>query len=95
MAIYAEKYIERRLTTRVREVGGYIRKVQWVGRRGAPDRLVAINLKVCWVELKATGQKVSRHQAKEHRWLRAHGMRIEVLDSPEKVDALVAELASA
>jgi len=30
------------LVKRVRELGGEVRKVQWIGRRGAPDRLVML-----------------------------------------------------
>jgi hypothetical protein len=35
-----ERDIERELVKRVQAMGGEVRKVQWVGRRGAPDRLV-------------------------------------------------------
>lgn len=37
-----ERDIERRLVKRVQELGGEVRKVQWVGRRSAPDRLVML-----------------------------------------------------
>lgn len=40
-----ERDIERHLVKRVRELGGVVRKVQWVGRVGAPDRLVALPAK--------------------------------------------------
>jgi hypothetical protein len=35
-----ESDIEKHLVKRVKELGGEVRKVQWIGRRGAPDRLV-------------------------------------------------------
>lgn len=35
-----ESAIEKHLVQRVKALGGEVRKVQWVGRRGAPDRLV-------------------------------------------------------
>jgi len=57
-----ERDIERYLVKCVKELGGEVRKVQWVGRRGAPDRLVMLpssgrygrNSSVCtlWVEVK-------------------------------------------
>lgn len=65
-----ERHIEARLVKRVAELGGEVRKVQWIGRRGAPDRLVMLphrpNLETpwvfgmqsnqtIWVELKAPG----------------------------------------
>lgn len=37
-----ERDIEAHLVERVRELGGEIRKVKWVGRRGAPDRVVML-----------------------------------------------------
>lgn len=37
-----ESDIERHLVKRVKAMGGEVRKVQWVGRRGAPDRLVML-----------------------------------------------------
>ena len=37
-----ESTIERHLVKRVKELGGEVRKVAWVGRRDAPDRLVLL-----------------------------------------------------
>lgn len=37
-----EAHIERHLVRRVKELGGEVRKVAWVGRQGAPDRLVML-----------------------------------------------------
>lgn len=37
-----ESEIERHLVKRVTELGGECRKVNWIGRRGAPDRLVML-----------------------------------------------------
>ena len=37
-----ERDIEAHLVKRVKELGGEVRKVQWVGRIGAPDRLVML-----------------------------------------------------
>jgi hypothetical protein len=62
---YKERDIEKHLVKRVKELGGEVRKVQWVGRRGAPDRLVMLRMgrdrfgdteqNSVWVELKAPG----------------------------------------
>lgn len=41
-----ESVIEAHLVKRVKELGGEVRKVQWPGRRGAPDRLVMLPLLV-------------------------------------------------
>lgn len=37
-----ERDIENYLVKRVKAMGGEVRKVQWIGRRGAPDRLVML-----------------------------------------------------
>jgi hypothetical protein len=94
-----ERDIENYLVKRVRELGGECRKVQWIGRRGAPDRLVMLpsllNTKsgwstAVWVELKAPGKKAEPHQVREHARMRRMGQRVEVLDSIEAVDRLLA-----
>jgi len=58
-----ESQVEKYLVKRVTELGGEVRKVQWVGRRSAPDRLVMLPSvaglyppwwvnRTIWVELK-------------------------------------------
>ena len=37
-----ESVIEKYLVQRVKALGGEVRKVNWIGRRGAPDRLVML-----------------------------------------------------
>lgn len=37
-----ESTIEKYLVKQVKALGGEVRKVQWVGRKGAPDRLVML-----------------------------------------------------
>jgi hypothetical protein len=39
-----ERDIEDYLVKRVKAMGGELRKVQWIGRNGAPDRLVMLPL---------------------------------------------------
>lgn len=40
--IVYERDIERYLVKRVKELGGELRKVKWIGREGAPDRVVML-----------------------------------------------------
>ena len=42
--VLRERDIEAHLVKRVKALGGEVRKVQWIGRRGAPDRLVMLGL---------------------------------------------------
>lgn len=98
----SEAAIEKYLVRRVREVGGEVRKVQWVGRRGAPDRLVllpqcgSLRAEGVWVEVKAPGGVAKfpcdareRAQQREHDRLRAFGFRVTLVDSRDDVDALL------
>lgn len=99
-----ESVIEQYLVDRVKELGGEVRKVKWIGRRGAPDRLVMLPpfkwypacpdidqlpARTIWVELKATGEKAKPHQVREHERMRAMGQRVEVVDSIERVDEVL------
>lgn len=90
-----ERDIERHLVRRVKELGGEVRKVEWIGRRGAPDRLVMLHAgrkpwwPAIWVELKAPGVKPEAHQLREHERMRRMGQRVVVIDSIEGVEELL------
>ena len=99
-----ESEIEKYLVKRVKELGGEVRKVKWIGRNGAPDRLVMLPKQIItqagkvigsngprsfWVELKATGKVAEPHQVREHQRMRVRGQRVEVIDSIEGVDGLL------
>ncbi len=100
-----ESKIESYLVERVKALGGEVRKLQWIGRRGAPDRLVMLpsrtltqSLECAWcnpagasiyVELKATGIKAEAHQIREHARMRKMGQRVEVVDSFQRVDEVL------
>lgn len=95
-----ERDIEAHLVKRVKELGGEVRKVKWIGRRGAPDRLVMLpwldgfapdaRSRTVWVELKAPGKKPEPHQLREHKRMLAFCQRVVVIDSLEGVEALLA-----
>ncbi len=95
-----ESVIEAHLVKRVKELGCEVRKVQWIGRNGAPDRLVMLpgrdlydygyrSGRTIWVELKAPGEKAEPHQKREHNRMRALGQRVVVIDSIEGVEELL------
>jgi len=86
-----ESDIEKYLVKRVKDVGGQIRKAQWVGHVGAPDRRVMLPDRMpIWIELKAPGKKPEPHQLREHNRMRKLGELVEVIDSYEAVDNLIA-----
>lgn len=87
-----ESVIEHYLVQRAKELGGEVRKVKWIGRNGAPDRLVMMPDRArsaIWVELKAPGEKCKPHQVREHERMRRMGQRVEVVDSFERVDEVL------
>jgi hypothetical protein len=95
-----ESDIENYLVKRVKELGGEVRKVKWIGRIGAPDRLAMLPTRndaggfrgnrTIWVELKAPGEKARPSQVREHDRMRAMGQRVLVIDSIESVEELLA-----
>lgn len=93
-----ESDIEEYLVERVKALGGEVRKVKWIGRHGAPDRLVMLPAygigqhrwpRTLWVELKAPGEKAKPHQVREHERMRRMGQRVEVVDSIALVDEVL------
>lgn len=90
-----ESDIENYLAFRVRLMGGEVRKVAWVGRRGAPDRFVMLPARgrkkprTFWVELKAPGKKATEAQAREHDRMRRYGEVVYVIDSINSVNEIL------
>ena len=84
-----ESTIENYLVERVKAMGGEVRKVKWIGRHGAPDRLAMLPGKTLWVELKAPGEKAKPHQVREHERMRRMGQCVVVIDSIEGVEELL------
>jgi hypothetical protein len=95
-----ERVIERHLVKLVKEMGGEVRKVQWIGRNGAPDRLVMLpisalrcgrwaSVRTIWVELKATDGRLSAGQEREHKRMREMGQCVIVVWSKEDVEELL------
>lgn len=86
-----ESKIESYLVERVKAMGGVVRKARWLGIRGAPDRLVMLpDRRGFWVELKAPGKQAEPHQHREHERMRAMGQQVEVVNSMERVDEVLA-----
>jgi hypothetical protein len=85
-----ERDVERALIKRVKQMGGEVRKLAWIGRRGAPDRLVMLPERYLFVELKAPGGRLSRLQDLEHRRLRAAGFDVRVIWKLEDIDEVLA-----
>ena len=84
-----ERDVEQYLVEQVKAKGGECRKLRWIGRNGAPDRIVMLNGQVIFIELKAPGEKCRPRQIREHERMRRMGQRVEVVDSFEGVDEVL------
>lgn len=96
-----ERDVEDYLVKRVKAMRGEVRKVKWIGRKSAPDRVVMLDEGplvggTIWVELKPPGGLATfpknaheRAQAREHNRMRAVGQVVVVIDSFAGVDALL------
>jgi len=92
-----ESVIEKYLVKQVRSVGGDAFKWSSPSTRGVPDRLCIFPRGVVIaVELKALGKGNSLTALQQHQInrLRLFGLRVEVIDSKDGVDSLVAEVMS-
>ena len=82
-----ESAIEMPVVSRAKAAGYFERKVQWPGRKGAPDRVFSREDRgTVWIEFKAPGEKPRRSQVLEHERMRKAGMEVHVCDNIE--DAL-------
>jgi hypothetical protein len=84
-----EEYLKRR----VKETGGFTRKVKWMGTRGAPDRLCAWPEKgrYSFVEVKEEDQPwgLQEHQRREIERMSSSGMRVVVLVNKTEIDQFI------
>lgn len=89
-----ENKIEQYLIDRVKEMGGETRKVKWIGRRFAPDRLAMFtDYWPVYPELKRPkGGRLSTGQIREHERMRACGLDVRVANTKATVDYMLANL---
>ena len=91
-----ERTVEAYLKFRVEQTHGIIRKAQWTGRAGCPDRWCGwpAHQRTAWVELKGKGGELSPHQVREIQRLLECGERVEVLSSFGEIDAFIEAITS-
>jgi hypothetical protein len=86
--------VEDYLVEQAKAIGGEVRKLRWIGRNGAPDRVIMFEGKTIWVELKRPGTKrANPHQIREHERMRRAGQTVVLIDSFEGVDKLIVEVS--
>lgn len=87
-----ESRVENRLRKRVKEEGFSIRKVRWIGRRGAADNLVWSRFPLAaFVECKAEGEDVDwrSQQGRELRRAADDGWPVFVVNDFEGVEEVI------
>lgn len=83
-----ESVVERYFVKRAKALKLLVRKVRFLDRRGAPDRVLLLpNGIIFWVELKAPKKGPTVQQVREHFRLRRAGQSVYILSSKEEVDA--------
>lgn len=81
-----ESPIEDWVCDKAEAAGWLVRKLQWVGRRNAPDRLFAKDGRVVFIEFKAPGKAPRVTQQREIDRMVAAGLEVYWTDNP--LDAL-------
>lgn len=90
-----EKYIENKLVTAVKKMGGICPKFVSPGFDGVPDRLVLLpNAKLAFVELKAKGKKMRPLQVKRKRQLEQLGFLVYCIDDDSQIGGILSEIQS-
>jgi len=72
--------LEKKATQYAISHGWFVRKLQWGGRRGAPDRLFARGGLAVFVEFKQKGKKPGKQQQREIDRMKEAGLWVIVID---------------
>ena len=88
-----EKLIEKKLTAKVKKLGGIALKFSSPYNRGWPDRFVIMpNGKIAFAEIKTTGKKPTPTQAIILDKLKSLGHIAEVVDSEKTLTEFIEKL---
>ena len=91
-----ERDVEKALVREVRKAGGIAPKLTSPGTAGMPDRLIILpEGKVCFVELKAPGQKPRPLQIRQMDRLTQLGCMVRIIDHPNQIPGLIDAIHSA
>ncbi|TIW05340.1 MAG: hypothetical protein E5V74_03355 [Mesorhizobium sp.] len=81
-------HVQTPVTNYARSRGWLARRVQYIGRHGAPDTWFVKGGRWIIVEFKNLDEPPKIHQTREHKRLRAHGAEVHVIDNVEDGCAL-------
>lgn len=89
----SEKQIEQKLVKAVKAAGGICPKLVSPGTDGMPDRMVLLPQgRMGFVEVKAPEKKPRPLQERRHGQLQELGFKVYVLDDPEQIRGILAEI---
>lgn len=73
---------------------GEVRKVKWIARAHAPDRLALLPTRHLhfYAELKRPGKGARAGQEREHARMRGAGMQVYVLNTKTQIDTLFSHI---
>ncbi len=79
-----EAFIENEVCKYARTLGWRVRKMQFVGRRGCPDRwFLGPGGRLVIIEFKDPNGKLSVAQRREINWMKANGFNVHVVNDVE------------
>jgi hypothetical protein len=84
-----ERLIEKKVCDYGAKTGWLVRKLQWIGRHGAPDRLFMLRGLAIFIEFKQFKKKLTEHQRLEHERMAAAGMKVFKIDTVDEGKALL------
>ena len=84
-----ERTVEKYLVDQATAIGFEVRKVKWIGRNGAPDRVLRGFGQTIWVETKAPKKGPKPCQIREHKRMRDAGQTVRVAATFDQVDEVL------
>ena len=85
-----ERDIEKYLVSQIKVKGSEVRKVKWIGRRNAPDRVFGSKrFGSVFVEVKAPGKSLTPAQVREFERMTKSGFTVAWVNSFADVDLLI------
>lgn len=88
--IESEKYLERKLTARVKQLGGKALKFWCLSFTGMPDRMILLpGGRIRFAEIKSTGKGLKPRQQIVIPWLRSLGFTVAVIDTLEVLNVFL------
>ena len=86
----SEKYLEKKLSVRVKQLGGWSVKLVCVHVTGLPDRLCLMpGGRLFFAEIKTTKKKPKKIQLLIHNKIRKLGFEVYVIDTSEQIENIL------